>query len=157
MNTVELNEQYIEFVFDNCDAIKVDMWAIQSCNFETCGEEWSWDASHKNFLKKIKCSSFEILLNLTNPLHFSHTHRLIFEPSKSIQEDGEDCIERLVKSDDICHCYINGICYAVPYELCATQSDIGIPLTYNNAQVNTQIVNSTGNKLLKITFKKYDR
>ena len=37
MNTVEISSQHIEFVFENCEAINVDVWAIETLNFD---ENW---------------------------------------------------------------------------------------------------------------------
>lgn len=152
MNNVELNEQYIEFVFDNCDTIKVDMWAIENFRFVTSGESWCWEERHHNFYKTINCSYVYIKLNLNNPLHYYSTPRCTFNSNLTIEEHGKNFINRLATSDDITHFYINGVCYSVPYER-SKETNLAFR---NELQKNSKTIDKLNNTHLIIEIKKND-
>ena len=90
MNTVEIPSQHIEFVFENCEAINVDVWAIETLNFDVSGERYTFDTHRKNLLKQIQLGSFYIKMDLSNPKHFYHTNRLK-DNNITTEEDGEQC------------------------------------------------------------------
>ena len=92
MNTVEIESQSIEFVFENCETIHIDVWAIENLYFETGGERFTFDSHRKDLLKSINMTDFYIKLDLTNPKHFYHTNRLK-DDNLTTEQDGEQCIK----------------------------------------------------------------
>lgn len=156
MNKVEIESQSIEFVFENCEAIHVDVWAIENLYFETGGERFSFDSNRKNLMKSIVMTDFYIKLDLTNPKHFYHTNRMK-DDNLTTEQDGEQCINRLIHSDDICHCYINNVCYHVPsvddYKQCKI-CDSDINIWRNKIQTNELKTSKDGKQILIIKMKK---
>ena len=156
MNKVEIPSQSIEFVFENCEAIHVDVWAIENLYFETGGERFSFDSNRKNLMKSIVMTDFYIKLDLTNPKHFYHTNRMK-DDNLTTEQDGEQCINRLIHSDDICHCYINEVCYHVPsvddYKQCKI-CDSDINIWRNKIQTNELKTSKDGKQILIIKMKK---
>lgn len=158
MNKVEIESQNIEFVFENCEAIHIDVCAIENLYFETGGERFSFDPHRKNLMKSIIMTDFYIKLDLTNPKHFYHTNRMK-DDNLTTEQDGEQCINRLIHSDDICHCYINEICYHVPaeedYKQCKIcGSDDTYPIWRNKIQTNELKTSKDGKQILIIKMKK---
>lgn len=158
MNKVEIESQNIEFVFENCEAIHIDVCAIENLYFETGGERFSFDTHRKNLMKSIIMTDFYIKLDLTNPKHFYHTNRMK-DDNLTTEQDGEQCINRLIHSDDICHCYINEICYHVPaeedYKQCKIcGSDDTYPIWRNKIQTNELKTSKDGKQILIIKMKK---
>lgn len=152
MNTVELNSCNIEILFDNCECITVDMWAIKYFNFEVIKEDWIWDPNNKKFLKTNRVNNFNLLLNVTEPKYFSQTARLV-DGYKTVTEIGQYCIERLKNSDDICGFNINGINYTVPWNRHEKPTDLGIPIISNTYQMNTASINKNNESTLQIKIK----
>ena len=156
MNKVEIESQSIEFVFENCEAIHVDVWAIENLYFETGGERFTFDSHRKNLMKSIVMTDFYIKLDLTNPKHFYHTNRMK-DDNLTTEQDGEQCINRLIHSDDICHCYINNVCYHVPsvedYKQCKI-CDSDINIWRNKIQTNELKTSKDGKQILIIKMKK---
>lgn len=134
MERIEIPSQEIELVFENCECIIVDYWAIKLLSFETVGERFVFDPHDKNLMKSIKINNFQIKLDLSNPKHFHHTARLV--ETDSYLEDGKKCIERLKHSNDLTSVYINNVCYQVPWVNKEIETDIGIPLNTNTLQKN---------------------
>lgn len=158
MNTVEIPSQHIEFVFENCEAINVDVWAIETLNFDVSGERYTFDTHRKNLLKQIQLGSFYIKMDLSNPKHFYHTNRLK-DNNITTEEDGEQCINRLKNSDDICHVYINEVCYHVPFDEGLYNAKIvgtnhTIQCMKNNIQVNEVKLSANGKETLIIKMEK---
>ena len=158
MNKVDIPSQSIEFVFENCEAIHVDVWAIEALSFDVSGERYTFDSHRKDLLKQIQMSSFYIKMDLSNPKHFYHTNRLK-DNNLTTEQDGEQCINRLKYSDDICNVYINEICYHVPfkqglYDAKIVGTDSKIQCIKNNIQVNETKLSKNGNELLIIKMEK---
>lgn len=152
MKTVELHKGCIDFIFANCECITVDMWAIKYFHFDVKEERWMWDKDHKNFLKTNQVDNFNLILDISDPRHFSQTIRLS-DPDKTIEEMGKYCIQRLSTSDDISGFTINGKDYTVPCSRHEKPTDLGIPLITNTFQRNTELVNKCGEKTLQIKIK----
>jgi hypothetical protein len=134
MERIEIPSQEIELVFENCECIKVDYWAIKFLHFETESELYTFEQRGKNLMKSTKINNFKLSLDLSNPKHFHHTARLV--ETDSYLEDGKQCITRLIHSNDLTTIYINNVCYIVPWENKKIDTDIGIPLNTNTLQKN---------------------
>ena len=152
MNTIELNSGNIEIIFDNCECITVDMWAIKYFHFDVKEERWIWDKDHKNFLKTNQVDNFNLILDISDPRHFSQTIRLS-DPDKTIEEIGKYCIHRLSTSDDISGFTINGKDYTVPWDRHEKPTSIGIPIILNSYQINTESINKNNESTLQIKIK----
>lgn len=151
MERIELINQEIEILFENCECINIDMWAIESLELDTDGDSYTWDKSHKNLMKQTRLKYFKLVVNLEDTRFFYHTNRLI--DTNTIEEDGIQCINRLIHSDDITDIYINGICFNVPwiYEK-YTGHIAGTPINLyrNSAQINSELTNNSGSHTLTI-------
>lgn len=125
----------ITITFDGWDSVHIDMWSIQMLNFDVISESYIFDSHRHTLLKKKKLSYICMKFDLTKPINFSHKPRFVAE-DKTIEQDGLDCIESLIKSDDIVDVCINGVYYLVPQDLEEHQDSIGIPFYTNKAQKN---------------------
>lgn len=125
----------ITITFDGRDSVHIDMWSIQMLNFDVISESYIFDSHRHTLLKKKKLSYICMKFDLSKPINFSHKPRFVAE-DKTIEQDGLDCIESLIKSDDIVDVCINGVYYLVPQDLEEHQDSIGIPFYTNKAQTN---------------------
>lgn len=125
----------ITIIFDGRDSIHIDRWAIQMLSFDVVSENYIFDSHRHTLLKKKKLSHICMKFNLSNPLNFSHKPRFVAD-DKTIAQDGLDCIEYLIKSDDIVDVCINGVYYHVPQDLEEHQDSTGLSLYTNKAQMN---------------------
>lgn len=149
MNTIEIENQSIEIVFENCECIYIDVWAIKKMYFDVCGEHYSFSQQDKKLMKAIDLNKFELEVSLDNPKHFYHTNRLK-QNGSTVEDDGKECIERLKNSLDIVHIYINGICYAVSWFYDGDQDS----LLQNKRQQNKIIYNKNNSTNLYINIDK---
>lgn len=152
METVNIHRGCINFIFENCECITVDMCAIKYFHFDVKEERWILDKDHKNFLKTNQVDNFNLILDISDPRHFSQTIRLS-DPNKTIEEMGKYCIDRFTNSDDISGFTINGNDYTVPWCRHEKPTDLGIPLISNTLQRNTVSVNKCGKTTLQIKIK----
>lgn len=151
MNHIELINQEIEILFENCECINIDMWAIESLVFETDGDSYIWDKSHKNLMKQTRLKYFKLVVNLENTRYFYHTNRLI--DTKTIEDDGIQCINRLIHSNDMTDIYINGICFNIPWiseKYTGYIAGTPIDLYRNSAQLNSEFTDTSGSHTLTI-------
>ena len=135
-----MNQEYITdgitITFDGRDSVHIDMWAIQMLNFDVIGESYIFDSHRHTLLKKKKLSYICMKFDLSKTLNFSHKPRFVAD-DKNIAQDGLDCIESLINSDDIVDVCINGVYYLVPQDLDEHKDALGIPFYTNKAQKNT--------------------
>lgn len=151
MNHIELHDQEIEIVMENCESIKVDMWAIKTLRFDTICDRYEWDESHKDFLHSTIIDNVKMVFDIREWKRFHHTPRLI--DTTTLKEDGEKCIDRLRYCDDITHIYINGKSFGIPWNQveAGRDKDLDIPWYKNAWQKNTESTNSIdGHPLLTI-------
>ena len=144
MEHVELISQEVEILFENCECVNIDMWAIEYLMLETDGDSYIWDKSHKNFMKQTRLKYFKLVVNLEDTRFFHHTNRLI--DANTVEEDGMQCINRLIHSDDITDIYINGTCFNVPWiheKYTGHIAGTPIDLYRNSAQINTELTNKS--------------
>ena len=151
MENIDLINQEIEILFENCECIIIDMWAIRTLIFDTDGDTYTWDRSHKDLLKKTRLKYFKLTVDLDDTRYFHHTNRLI--DTKTIEEDGAQCINRLIHSDDITDLYINGTCFNIPWiQEKYTGYIAGSPINLyrNEAQINSELTDTSGTHTLTI-------
>ena len=149
MNAIEIHNQSIEIVFENCECIYIDVWAIKNMFFDVCGEHYAFCRQDKKLMKSIDLNKFELEVSLENPKHFYHTNRLK-QNGSTVEEDGKECIERLKNSDDITHIYINGVCYSISWYY----SDEQDSLLHNKRQQNKIIKDKNDSTNLYINIDK---
>lgn len=157
MNHIELHDQEIEILMENCESIKVDMWAIKTLRFDTICDRYTWDESHKDFLHSTIIDNVKMVFDIREWKHFHHAPRLI--DSATLKEDGEKCIDRLRYCDDITHIYINGKSFSIPWHNEeAGRDSFDIPWYKNAWQKNTESTNSIdGHPLLTIEIRRQDK
>lgn len=146
MNSFKITNHEIEFVFENCEAILIDESAIKQLRFITKSERFIYDAHNHDMMKSVEVEKFYIVLDITDKKNFHHPYStmLTWGGTDSIITDGQKCIDRLTKCDDITHLYINGVCYHLPWDYSR----------YNNTyQNNTETTNTNGEHMLTITIK----
>lgn len=151
MEHIELANQEIEILFENCECINIDMWAIKSLELKTDGDSYSWDRSRKNLMKQTRLKYFKLVVDLEDTRYFYHTNRLI--DTKTIEEDGIQCINRLIHSDDITDIYINGTRFNVPWiyeKYTGYIAGTPIDLYRNSAQINSELTDTSGGHTLTI-------
>ena len=147
----EINSQEIELVFENCEAILIDMWAIRSLRLETDGEIYDWDKDHKKFSEITRLKYFKLEVDLDETKYFHHTNRLI--TTETVQEDGEQCIDRLIKSDDLCSIIINDKDFQIPWKDEFYSADLAgtqIRCVRNLLQKNTKVTTKANDNILTI-------
>ena len=152
MQHIHLQSQELEIVFDNAESILVDEFAIRDMRFNTVCDRYIWNSQHKQFFKATVVRNLRMSLDLGKPNHFHHQVRTVDNGSTSEME-GNDCIERLKKSDDICHFYINGTCFEVPWKrknVIRKVDNTEICCGTNLWQHNSTTYNSEGDKWLEI-------
>ena len=98
-------DPYIELLFMNCDCIKIDMSAVTDLRFRTNGEEWDYYKRDNVFLKAATLKSLYLTVDPSQTFAFS---------SKQIKT-ADECIQRILTSDDITRLYVNGKPYRVPW------------------------------------------
>lgn len=149
---IDVPSQYIELVFENCDCIHVDVWALKSLRMNTDSERYEWEEQKKEMLKFTLLKNLYMEFDTKNPRHFYHTPRVI-PANKPVGDDGFDCIKRIKSSDDLTHIYVNGQCYQVPWKsepyesiLCGSK----ITCYKNSLQQNAIITNTSGEEFLSV-------
>lgn len=157
MNHIELNDQEIEIVMENCEGIRVDMWAIKTLSFDTFSDRYEWDENHKDFLHLTIIDNVKMVFDIRDWKNFHHNPRLI--DSATLKEDGEKCIDRLRYCDDITHIHINGKSFSIPWHHEeAGRDSFDIPWYKNALQKNTESTNSIdGHPLLTIEIRRNDK
>lgn len=146
MNRFNITDNQIEFVFENCEAIFIDTSAIKHLRFTTNGERFIYDERSREMMKSIEVNEFYIVLDIKDKKNFHHPYStmLTWGGTDSIITDGQKCIDRLTKCDDITHLYINGVCYHMPWDYSR----------YCNTFQNTiESTNTNGEHTLTITIK----
>ena len=98
-------DPYIELLFENCDCIKIDMSAVTDLCFNTNGEYWDYYERDNVFLKAATLKSLYLTVDISKTFAFS---------SKQIKT-ADECIQRILTSDDITRLYVNGKPYLVPW------------------------------------------
>ena len=159
MNNVALNSNEIDLIFNNCECINIDACAIENLQFEVESEQFIWDKHHKNLMKQYKLKDFYLKVNCGVKVHFHHPTRTIptWGRTDSIFTDAERCIERLLNSNDLCHIYINGVCYHVPWKDKAIDASLcGTPITdyVNKWHTASEIKNNNNERFIEIKIKK---
>lgn len=157
MNHIELNDQEIEIVMENCEGIRVDMWAIKTLRFDTFCDRYVWDETNKDFMRSTIIDNVKMVFDIRDWKHFHHPTQRI--DSATLKEDGEKCIDRLRYCDDITHIYINGKSFGIPWhQEEAGRDSFDIPWYKNAWQKNTESTNSIdGHPLLTIEIRRQDR
>ena len=110
-------------------------------------------------MKQYKLKDFYLKVNCGVKVHFHHPTRTIptWGRTDSIFTDAERCIERLLNSNDLCHIYINGVCYHVPWKDKAIDASLcGTSITdyVNEWHTASEIKNNNNERFIEIKIKK---
>lgn len=143
-------DPYIELLFENCDCIKIHMCAVTLLRFRTDGEEWDYYQGDDVFLKAATLKALYLNIDPTQTFAFC---------SKQI-ETAEECIQRILTSDDITRIYVNGKPHLVPWKEETYKAKIvgGIPqhdkiiCVRNLAQHVKKTVNNKNEKRIEIVI-----
>lgn len=120
MNRVEINDNEIELVFENCECIKVSLAALESLRMTTRGERIVYEKRFGALFTAVEVDTIELKLKLKDKLDYRHgsTGQITaFGMTESIFTDGEKCMERIRTCNDLTHIYINGKCYQMPWDV----------------------------------------
>lgn len=120
MNRVEINDNEIELVFENCECIKVSLAALESLRITTRGEHTVYEKHFGALFTSVEVDTIELKLKLKDKLDFRHgsTGQIVsFGMTESIFNDGEKRMERIRTCNDLTHIYINGKCYQMPWDV----------------------------------------
>lgn len=117
MNSFEIQNYKIEFVFENCECIDVGIGAIESFYMTTRGKRLVFDRQTKQMLESQVVDTLEITLKLSDASNFYHSsqNQMLSLGTESVITDRHNCVERIKTSTDITHIYINGVCYQMPW------------------------------------------
>lgn len=152
----KINNNEIEFVFENCECIHISTNAIKSIWMETKGERYEYDR-HGILYKTKLVKSFCIEIYLKNELNFYH------KPNQSdkttFKEEGSAARDRLRYCDDICRLYINGEHFSMPWnpEKVIYDKDLPIPCYKNKWQENKEETLPDGTQVLTIKIKEGEK
>lgn len=110
-------------------------------------------------MKQYKLKDFYLKVNCGVKVHFHHPTRTIptWGRTVSIFTDAERCVERLLNFNDLCHIYINGVCYHVPWKDKAIDASLcGTPITdyVNEWHAASEIKNNNNERFIEIKIKK---
>lgn len=117
MNSFEVQNYKIEFVFENCECIDVGIGAIESFYMTTLGKRLVFDKHTKQMSESQIVDTLEITLKLSDASNFYHSsqNQMLSLGTESVITDRHNCVERIKTSTDITHIYINGVCYQMPW------------------------------------------
>lgn len=117
MNSFEIQNYKIEFVFENCESIDVGIGAIESFYMTTRGKRMVFDKQSKQMMEAELVDTFELKLNMSDASNFYHSsqNQMLSLGTESVITDRHNCVERIKTSTDITHIYINGVCYQMPW------------------------------------------
>lgn len=146
MNSFQIDNQAIELVFQNTECVYVDIWAIEYFTMSAGDTDYTWLKDHKHMEYSRQLTKFNLTLNLSDPRHFYRTPRMV-KPETTAGEDGKYCIRRLANGNDLVHIYINGICYALPWEYREHKTALGIPVYTND---RFEVVENNGKLNMKL-------
>lgn len=140
----------IEILFENCDCIRINMYAVTFLRFRTDGEEWDYYKRDDVFLKATTLKALYLNIDPTQTFAFG---------SKQIKT-AEECIQRILTSDDITRIYVNNKPYLVPWKEETYEAKIvgGIPpndtitCVRNLAQHVKTTVNNKNEKRIEIVI-----
>lgn len=127
----------IEFVFDNCECVHVDVRAISFWWMHESGKNHSWDPNHQNLLFAKNIDEFAITLK-DDPQYYSYSdgQRDIFTRHGTLPE-GETALKRIKTGTDLGQIYINDTCYNLPWEKVETPTDF-LPIV-DNAKIKIEV------------------
>ena len=103
----------ITLIFQNCENIIVDARAIRTLNFT--GGQQSFFFKDNKLYYRTDLVVFTLSVNL-NTEYFRHPIGDIGIEKDSTKTDGEVCLERIKRSDDLTSIIINGTEYSVPWD-----------------------------------------
>lgn len=112
MNSVQIQDQKIELVYQNGDVIHVDFWGIKELNFDTSGSVWTFNPSRKEMLTAERIVNFKLVLDVENTKMFWTTNRN--RDTDSVKEDGKNCVQRMRDGFDLSILTLNGRAYLMP-------------------------------------------
>lgn len=119
MNSFEVQNFKIEFVFENCESIDVSIGAIESFCMTTRGKSFVFDKQSKQMMETELVDTLEVKLNVSDASNFYHSsqNQMLSLGTESVLTDRKNCVERIKTSTDITHIYINGVCYRMPWNV----------------------------------------
>ena len=97
----------IQFVFENCEVIHIDVNAIKAMRFHESGTQYLWYPRDLNMLYAKKLDDFYIKLDMSHPEYFKH-------PDNQINMG--DPVERLFICTDISSVIVNGTEFSVAWD-----------------------------------------
>lgn len=121
----------IEFVFDNCECVLIDVQAISYWYMHEEGTNFRWDPDHQELDYARDIDDFTIILK-DDPqyYHYSDNQRPIFTRNGTLKE-GETALARIKTGTDLGQIYIGERCYNLPWKTKTTKTDF-LPIVDND-------------------------
>lgn len=122
--------QQIEFVFENCECVLVDVRAISYWWMHENGKNHSWDPHREQLLTALSVDDFAIQLK-DDPQFYSYSdnQRRIYTKNGTLPE-GETALKRIKTGTDLSQIYIEDTCYNLPWKRVETPTDF-LPIVDN--------------------------
>lgn len=92
--------QTVRLLYNNCEVIEIDYWAIVSLRFTHVKDDYVWIPQHKEMDIFQRVDDFALTLDIENVKHFSTTRRN--SETDSMSADGNYAIERIRNGKDLC-------------------------------------------------------
>lgn len=92
--------QTVSLLYNNCEVINIDYWAIVSLFFSHAKNDYVWDPHHKVMDIFQRVDDFTLTIDISNVKYFSTTRRN--SETDSMSADGNYAIERIRNGKDLC-------------------------------------------------------
>lgn len=92
--------QTVRLLYNNCEVINIDYFAIVDLRFTHVRDDYVWLPQYKEFDIFQRVNDFELTLDIKNVKHFSTTRRNC--ETDSMSADGNYAIERIRNGKDLC-------------------------------------------------------
>ena len=121
----------LEFVFENCECVLIDVQAISFWYMHEGGQNFRWDPHNEELDYAATLDEFAITLK-DDPkyYHYSDNQRDIFTRHGTMPE-GETALSRIKTGTDLSQIYIGDRCYNLPWKTKTTKTDF-LPIVDND-------------------------
>lgn len=91
--------QTVSLLYNNCEVINIDYWAIVNMHFTHARDDYVWDPHRKEMDIFQRVDDFQMTIDIENVKNFSTTRRNC--ETDSMSANGNYAIERIRNGDDL--------------------------------------------------------